>query len=70
MHLRLEYAVDKAVSLCYLSAPTVLGLSFQGFGMPCTCSWMFYKFVQEFYGLLETRGFAPLEFGEVGFSLG
>ena len=35
MHLRLEYAVDKAVSLCYLSAPTVLGLSFQGFGMPC-----------------------------------
>ena len=53
MHLRLEYAVDKAVSLCYLSAPTVLGLSFQGFGMPCTCSWMFYKFVQEFYGKLE-----------------
>ena len=65
-----ENAIDQAMFLGYLSAPSVFRSTFLWFRMACACLGMLHKFVQQLDRFLEAGRFTSLQLSKAASASG
>lgn len=70
MNFSSETAVNKAVLLCDLTAPSIGRNTFERLGMTCACSGVLSYFIERLYGFLKSGRFTSSQLGQTFLDFG
>lgn len=70
MNFSLENAINNAVLLCDLTAPSIGRNTFERLGMTCACSGVLSYFIEQFYGFLKGGWFTSFQLSQTFLGFG